>query len=80
MHLRNAPTKLMEELNYGKDYRYAHNEPGTYAAGQGYLPDELAHKQYYFPSDRGLEKQISDKLAYLRSLDLANGQPKDQRS
>jgi putative ATPase len=69
MHLRNAPTQLMKELDYGKDYRYAHSEEGTYAAGETYLPEELAGKQYYFPTDNGLEKQIGEKLAHLRSLD-----------
>ena len=76
MHLRNAPTNLMKELDYGKDYRYAHNEEGGYAAGETYLPDELADKQYYFPSDRGLEKKISEKLDYLRSLDNKNKEDK----
>ena len=69
LHLRNAPTSLMKDLDYGKDYRYAHNEEGAYALGVSYLPEELAGKQYYFPSDRGLEKKISEKLDYLRSLD-----------
>ncbi|MGB2260698.1 MAG: replication-associated recombination protein A [Porticoccaceae bacterium] len=72
MHLRNAPTKLMKELDYGKDYRYAHNEQQSYAAGETYLPEELADKQYYFPTDNGLEKQIGAKLAHLRSLDKQN--------
>ena len=69
LHLRNAPTSLMKDLDYGKDYRYAHNEEGAYALGESYLPEELAGKQYYFPTDRGLEKKISEKLDYLRSLD-----------
>ena len=69
MHLRNAPTSLMKDLDYGKDYRYAHNEVGGYAPGETYLPEELADKEYYQPTDRGLEKKISEKLAYLRSLD-----------
>ena len=69
MHLRNAPTSLMKDLDYGKDYRYAHNEEGGYAPGERYLPEELSDKQYYQPTDRGLEKKISEKLAYLRSLD-----------
>jgi putative ATPase len=69
MHLRNAPTSLMKELDYGKDYRYAHNEEGGYTPGESYLPEELNDKQYYQPTDRGLEKKISEKLAYLRSLD-----------
>ena len=72
MHLRNAPTKLMKELDYGKDYRYAHNGQEAYAAGENYLPEELADKQYYFPTDNGLEKQISAKLAHLHSLDKQN--------
>ena len=69
IHLRNAATSLMKELDYGKDYRYAHNEEGGYAPGESYLPEELNDKQYYQPTDRGLEKKISEKLAYLRSLD-----------
>ncbi|MDB2383244.1 replication-associated recombination protein A [Porticoccaceae bacterium] len=69
LHLRNAPTSLMKDLDYGKDYRYANNEEGAYALGESYLPEELAGKQYYFPTDRGLEKKISEKLDYLRSLD-----------
>ena len=69
LHLRNAPTSLTKDLDYGKDYRYAHNEEGAYALGVSYLPEELAGKQYYFPTDRGLEKKISKKLDYLRSLD-----------
>jgi len=69
LHLRNAPTSLMKDLDYGKDYKYAHNEEGGYAAGESYLPDELNNKQYYQPTDRGLEKKIAEKLTYLRSLD-----------
>ena len=69
MHLRNAATNLMKELDYGKDYRYAHDEEGGYAPGESYLPDELAGKMYYQPTDRGLEQKIAEKLAYLRSLD-----------
>lgn len=73
VHLRNAPTTLMKDLDYGKDYRYAHNEKGGYAAGENYLPNELKGKQYYYPTDRGLEKKISEKLDYLRSLDDTGG-------
>ena len=69
LHLRNAPTKLMQELDYGKDYRYAHNEEGAYAAGENYMPEQLKDKQYYFPTERGLEGKIAEKLQYLRSLD-----------
>jgi putative ATPase len=69
LHLRNAPTKLMKQLDYGKDYRYAHNEEGAYAAAENYLPEEMGNKHYYFPTDRGLEVKINEKLNYLRSLD-----------
>ncbi|ALO42056.1 replication-associated recombination protein A [Pseudoalteromonas phenolica] len=67
-HLRNAPTKLMKELGYGDEYRYAHNEEGAFAAGENYFPEEIKDRQYYVPSERGLEKQIKDKLEYLKSL------------
>jgi len=69
LHLRNAPTKLMKQLDYGKDYRYAHNEEGGYAAGENYMPQEMGNKQYYFPTDRGLEVKIAEKLNLLRTLD-----------
>lgn len=69
LHLRNAPTKLMKDMDYGKDYRYAHSEDDAYAAGEQYLPEELWEKQYYFPTDNGLEKKIAEKLIYLRELD-----------
>lgn len=68
-HLRNAPTSLMKDLGYGAEYRYAHNEPGGYAAGENYLPPELADQNWYIPEERGLEKKIADKLKYLRMLD-----------
>ena len=73
VHLRNAPTKLMKELGYGKAYRYAHDEPGGYAAGEHYLPDEMAAPGYYQPVDRGLEIKIREKLARLRELDRQHG-------
>jgi putative ATPase len=66
LHLRNAPTKLMEGLDYGKNYRYAHNEEDGYAAGENYFPDELMNTQYYYPVERGLEIKIKEKLEYLR--------------
>ncbi len=69
LHLRNAPTKLMKELGYGKTYRYAHDEPEAYAAGEKYFPDDMAPVQYYQPVPRGLEIKIAEKLAYLRELD-----------
>jgi putative ATPase len=68
-HLRNAPTKLMKELGYGKLYRYAHDEPDAYAAGETYLPEGLEGESWYKPVPRGLEIKIAEKLAYLRSLD-----------
>lgn len=71
LQLRNAPTKLMKELDYGKDYRYAHNEPGAYAAGEHYFPEEMQEEQYYHPVDRGMEIKIAEKLAHLRELNKA---------
>jgi putative ATPase len=69
LRLRNAPTRLMKELGYGKDYRYAHDEEGGYAAGESYLPDGMQPPGWYRPTDRGLEAKIRDKLAWLRSRD-----------
>ncbi|SNS72715.1 Recombination protein MgsA [Noviherbaspirillum humi] len=68
-HLRNAPTKLMKELGYGKLYRYAHDEPDAYAAGETYLPEGMREPHWYQPTPRGLEGKIGEKLAYLASLD-----------
>ncbi len=68
-HLRNAPTKLMKELGYGKLYRYAHDEPHAYAAGETYMPDGLEDVGFYQPVPRGMEIKIAEKLAYLRQLD-----------
>ena len=68
-HLRNAPTKLMKQLGYGKLYRYAHDEPEAYAAGETYLPEGLGEPGWYQPTPRGLEGKIAEKLAYLRKLD-----------
>ena len=69
LHLRNAPTKLMQELGYGKTYRYAHNEPNAYAAGETYLPDGMAEPEWYQPTDRGLEIQVREKMKMLKELD-----------
>jgi putative ATPase len=69
LHLRNAPTKLMKELDYGKDYRYAHDEQEGYAAGESYFPEEMGERRYYHPVDRGLEIKIGEKLKHLRELD-----------
>jgi putative ATPase len=69
LHLRNAPTKLMKDLDYGKAYRYAHNEPEAYAAGVDYFPDGLTPPPFYIPTPRGLEGKITEKLAHLRDLD-----------
>ena len=71
LHLRNAPTKLMKELGYGRSYRYAHDEPDAYAAGERYFPDDLPEQRWYQPTPRGLEGKIADKLAHLRALDEA---------
>ncbi len=73
LHLRNAPTKLMKELDYGKGYRYAHDEPEAYAAGESYFPEEIGERHYYQPVPRGLEIKIAEKLAYLRELDKKAG-------
>jgi len=72
MHVRNAPTSLMKDLDYGAEYRYAHDEPGAYAAGENYFPEELKDTQFYHPTDRGMEQKIKEKLEYLRSLDEAS--------
>ena len=71
VHLCNAPTKLMKELGYGRDYRYAHDEPHAYAAGESYMPDGMDEPDFYQPTDRGLEIKIAEKLAWLRGLDEA---------
>lgn len=69
VHLRNAPTKLMKELDYGKNYRYAHNEPDAYASGEKYFPDNLEPIEFYKPTTRGLESKILEKINYLKSQD-----------
>jgi putative ATPase len=69
LHLRNAPTQLMKNLAYGQRYRYAHDEPHAYAAGESYLPDGMKNPHWYLPTDRGLEIQIKEKMALLKSLD-----------
>jgi len=71
MHLRNAPTKLMKELDYGKGYRYAHDEEGGFAAGERYLPDGMAEPGFYRPVERGLEIKIAEKMRTLRALNDA---------
>jgi putative ATPase len=68
-HLRNAPTKLMKELGYGANYRYAHDEQGAYAAGENYFPDGMTPPTFYEPTEFGMEAKIREKLDYLRSLD-----------
>nr|WP_216609570.1 replication-associated recombination protein A [Vibrio coralliilyticus] len=73
-HLRNAPTSLMKDLGYGAEYRYAHDEPGAYAAGEKYLPPEMGEIRYYSPTNRGLEAKIGEKLDYLASLDAKSPQ------
>lgn len=68
IHLRNAPTDLMKSMGHGEEYRYAHDEPNAYAAGESYLPPEMLTPDYYLPNERGLEKQIKAKLEYLKQL------------
>ena len=69
LHIRNAPTGLMKSLGYAREYRHAHNEPDAYVAGENYFPDGMTPKKYYQPSERGLERQIAEKLARLAELD-----------
>lgn len=80
LHLRNAPTKLMKALGYGKQYRYAHDEPEGYAAGENYFPLDMPKATYYYPVDRGVEKKIAEKLAYLRKLDNAAISDQDKKT
>ena len=74
LHLRNAPTKLMKQLDYGKGYRYAHDEADGYAAGENYFPDGMPEVSFYRPTERGLEAKIAEKLAHLRKLDAQAGE------
>ena len=78
MHLRNAPTPLMQQLGMGKGYRYAHDEPGAYAAGERYLPLELRGQRFYQPTERGMEKQLAEKLRYLHELDAQSAIKRDE--
>lgn len=75
IHLRNAPTKLMKELGHGHEYRYAHDEPNAYAAGETYLPEGMPEPHWYKPVPRGLESKIAEKMAFLRKLDEEAGKP-----
>jgi putative ATPase len=74
LHLRNAPTKLMKQLDYGKGYRYAHDEAGGYTAGETYLPPGVPAHAWYRPTERGLEAKIAERLRQLRSMDRAAGE------
>jgi putative ATPase len=74
MHLRNAPTRLMKDLDYGKDYRYAHDEAGGFAAGEKYFPDAMEPQAFYRPVDRGLELRIGERLRELRALNEEQGE------
>jgi putative ATPase len=67
--LRNAPTRLMKELGYGRDYRYAHDEAEGYAAGENYFPDDMRQPQFYTPTTHGVEAKIGERLRHLRDLD-----------
>nr|WP_175579619.1 MULTISPECIES: replication-associated recombination protein A [Vibrio] len=78
-HLRNAPTSLMKDLGYGAEYRYAHDEPGAYAAGERYLPLEMTGTRYYQPTNRGLETKIGEKLDYLADLDAKSPQKRYEK-
>ncbi|MFY8349508.1 replication-associated recombination protein A [Pseudoalteromonas sp. SSM20] len=78
-HLRNAPTNLMKDLGYGAEYRYAHDEPGAYAAGEKYLPEEIADRKYYSPTERGLEQKIKAKLDFLLEQDSLSSRKRYDR-
>ncbi|ENM5757701.1 replication-associated recombination protein A [Vibrio mimicus] len=78
-HLRNAPTRLMKDLGYGEEYRYAHDEPGAYAAGECYFPPEMSGTRYYQPTPRGLETKIAEKLAYLADLNAKSPQKRYEK-
>ena len=78
VHLKNAPTKLMDDLVFGKNYRYAHNEEHAYAAGEKYFPDEVEPVEFYKPTDRGLEKKISEKKLFLKQLDQQHKKNKSE--
>jgi putative ATPase len=77
MHLRNAPTRLMKELGYGEDYRYAHDEEGALAAGEQYFPDDMPQRKYYHPVPRGLELKIGEKLAAIAARNRQAKDPED---
>jgi putative ATPase len=77
LHLRNAPTRLMKEIGYGKGYRYAHDEPGGYAAGERYFPDDMPDRRYYVPAPRGLEIKIGEALEARRARDRDAKNAKD---
>jgi putative ATPase len=77
IYLRNAPTRLMKELGYGKAYRYAHDEPEAYAAGETYFPDGMPAPAFYRPTPRGLEARIAEKMTHLRQLDAKAGKEKE---
>jgi putative ATPase len=75
LHLRNAPTRLMKQIGYGRGYRYAHDEPEGFAAGENYWPDGVAPQRFYAPVERGLEQRIAERLAQLRRLNEAASSP-----
>ncbi|MFT7221718.1 MAG: putative ATPase [Candidatus Azotimanducaceae bacterium] len=72
MHIRNAPTAMMEKMGYGKDYQYAHQYDGAFVPGESYLPSEISGETFYQPVERGLEAKISEKLKYLRQQNAAS--------
>ncbi len=80
LHLRNAPTKLMKNLGYGEQYRYAHDEPNGYAAGEDYFPEQMQPRQYYQPVNRGMEIRIGEKLQHLQQLDAQSPQQRRKTS
>jgi putative ATPase len=80
LRLRNAPTALMKQLDYGRGYRYAHDEAGGFAAGESYFPDGMDVPNFYRPSERGLEAQIASRLAHLRQANAAAARGEPERA
>jgi putative ATPase len=76
LHIRNAPTRLMKDLGYGREYRYAHQEEGAYAAGENYFPEGMPAVEWYKPTERGREARIRERIAELRRLDAEAGKKK----
>jgi putative ATPase len=80
VHLRNAPTRMMKDMGFGREYRYAHDEEGGYAAGEDYFPEGFPAQRWYRPVERGMEIKIGEKLEHLRALDAEAVKKRRQKS